>query len=126
MMDASFRPRFYVLRGRRVVRVPTFKIWTRERGQPHPLWQDTFENVEPWIRRDRDRDPNRDPKLVLVSTIFLGVDHGFNRDAPLVFETMVFGGPLHHSQWRYSAYSEAEGGHKAAAKLVGDRLKEGR
>jgi len=27
-----------------------------------------------------------------VSTVWLGIDHGFGHGAPLIFETMVFGG----------------------------------
>lgn len=47
-----------------------------------------------------------------VSTVFLGMDQngGFGR-RPLLFETMVFGGPLHHEQERYWTYDEALAGH---------------
>lgn len=55
---------------------------------------------------------------VRVSTVFLGVDHSFGNGDPLLFETMVFGGPLNGEQWRYSTYSEAERGHAEAVSAV--------
>jgi hypothetical protein len=57
-----------------------------------------------------------------VSTIFLAFDHSFGRPgrSPQLFETMVFGGPLEHRQWRYSTYEEALAGHKAALDAVLD------
>lgn len=52
---------------------------------------------------------------VRVSTVFLGIDHRFldTKGPPLVFETMVFGGPLDQEQLRYSTWEEAERGHAA-------------
>lgn len=48
-----------------------------------------------------------------VSTVFLGIDHRFFGDGPpLVFETMIFGGPANESQFRYSSYDEALDGHR--------------
>ena len=49
-----------------------------------------------------------------VSTVFLQVDHSWNRgpnDPPIVFETMVFGGPFDQEQERYATWAEAESGH---------------
>lgn len=62
-----------------------------------------------------------------VSTVFLGLDHNFfgNGD-PIVFETMIFGGPLDSEQWRYATYSDAERGHQeavAAAKIAMAKIK---
>lgn len=51
---------------------------------------------------------------VLVSTVFLGVDHGFGTGKPVLFETMIFGGPLADSQWRYHTWDEAVCGHVMA------------
>lgn len=53
-----------------------------------------------------------------VSTVFLGLDHRFGQGEPLVFETMVFGGPLDQEQERYSTWDEAEAGHKAMVERV--------
>lgn len=50
-----------------------------------------------------------------VSTVFLGIDHDFNRAGPpLLFETMILGGPLDGRQWRCAFYKEAERQHASA------------
>jgi hypothetical protein len=48
-----------------------------------------------------------------ISTVFLGLDHSYMRagDPPILFETLVFGGPLDGAQDRYSSWEEAEKGH---------------
>lgn len=46
-----------------------------------------------------------------VSTVFLGLDHSFD-GSKILFETMVFGGPLHQEMERYRTWEEAEAGHK--------------
>lgn len=48
-------------------------------------------------------------KGIYVSTVFLGLDHGFQ--GPLWFETMIFGTSLNDSQWRYATWEEAMRGH---------------
>ena len=48
---------------------------------------------------------------VCVSTVFLGIDHGFGSDKPILFETMIFGGEYNDRQWRYASYGEAKRGH---------------
>jgi hypothetical protein len=54
---------------------------------------------------------------VMVSTVFLGLDHRHRRDGPpLLFETMIFGGPLTASCWRYVSWDDAEAGHRAAVR----------
>ncbi len=50
---------------------------------------------------------------VLVSTVWLGLDHQFfTSGPPLIFETMVFGGPLDEYQQRYSTEDAARRGHQ--------------
>src|SRR5204863_9223826 len=55
---------------------------------------------------------------IRVSTVFLGLDHSFGGGAPLLFETMVFGGPLAGEQERYSTWEQAEAGHKLMVEKV--------
>lgn len=43
---------------------------------------------------------------VRVSTVFLGLDHRFGEGAPLLWETMVFGGELDQEQNRCSGSKE--------------------
>jgi hypothetical protein len=42
-----------------------------------------------------------------VSTVWLGLNHSFDDGPPLIFETMVFGGPDNDWQKRYSTKEEA-------------------
>ena len=54
-----------------------------------------------------------------VSTVFLFIDHGFGADrSPLLFETLVFGGPLANEMDRYSTWDEAVAGHEAMVARV--------
>lgn len=54
-----------------------------------------------------------------VSTVFLGIDRSwFGLGRPVLFETMVFGGPRNGDQWRYSTWDQAAHGHAKALALV--------
>lgn len=47
-----------------------------------------------------------------VSTVFLGLDHDFSgAGPPVLWETMVFGGPLDEEQRRYTTLGDAKEGH---------------
>lgn len=48
---------------------------------------------------------------IRISTVFLGLDHQFGRGEPILYETMVFGGPLDQESDRYHTRTEAERGH---------------
>lgn len=50
-----------------------------------------------------------------VSTVFLGLNHSFSGNIPILFETMIFGGAEEYQQ-RYATWEEAEEGHKKAIK----------
>lgn len=49
---------------------------------------------------------------VRVSTIFLGLDHNFGSGKPILWETLVFGGPLNGEMFRYESRPEAVRGHE--------------
>lgn len=55
-----------------------------------------------------------------ISTVFLGLDHGYDsRQPPVLFETMVFGGgELNETMIRYATWAEAEAGHKDMVECV--------
>ncbi len=55
---------------------------------------------------------------IRVSTVFLGLDHGFNNGKPIVFETMIFGGKHDQYQKKYSSYKEAVQGHLIAEHIA--------
>lgn len=55
----------------------------------------------------------------IVSTIFLGLDHNFsNTGPPLLWETLVFNGPLDHAGERYASLQAARYGHAAMCDRV--------
>jgi hypothetical protein len=122
MIDEKFREqlnalgddgffRHYVLKGREPVRVDFFE-WLNlatERGEL---------TVQLW---------RTDVGGASVSTIFLGFDlnwPGTADRAPILFETMIFGGgeALDRSQWRYATYDEAEIGHAAVVQAAKNAL----
>jgi len=52
---------------------------------------------------------------VVVSTVWLGLDHQWApAGPPLIFETMIFGGPLDGETWRYATEEQALAGHAYA------------
>lgn len=54
-----------------------------------------------------------------VSTVFLGLDHNFfDNGAPVLFETMVFGGPLDQEMERCSTWEGAEKMHEKMMERV--------
>ena len=55
---------------------------------------------------------------VKISTVFLGLDHSFGGNTPILFETMIFGGKHNDYQRRYATWEEAELGHSKAVTLV--------
>ncbi len=68
-------------------------------------WGQCFESKERIVAQDEIGQ-------VFVSTVFLGVDHGWGSDSEgLLFETMVFGDDDCRTT-RYRTWNEAESGHK--------------
>jgi hypothetical protein len=71
-----------------------------------------------WARwcQDHDRSIARDEiGNAVVSTVFLGLNHNMRMSGePILFETMIFGGPLDQAQWRHRSYDEAERYHRQA------------
>jgi hypothetical protein len=62
---------------------------------------------------------------VLVSTVFLGIDHNWRpgHKLPTLFETMVF--TADHEDigtWRYETWDEAEAGHAKVVAMMRERI----
>ena len=77
-------------------------------------WGRWFETADRHVARDKVGD-------VKVSTVFLGLDHRFgDKGPPLLFETMIFGGPHDGYQERYATWAEAERGHAVAVKKASE------
>jgi hypothetical protein len=56
---------------------------------------------------------------IKISTVFLGLDHRFaNTSDPILWETMIFGGPHDQYQDRYTSEAEAITGHEKAVALA--------
>ena len=58
-----------------------------------------------------------------ISTVYLGLNHRYDAGPPLLYETMIFGGPLDQEQFRYTSWQEAEQGHQEAVDRVRGALK---
>lgn len=80
-------------------------------NQPVPVeagaWSVWFETADRTVARTTVA-PN-----VEVSTVFTGLNAGWNSTTPLLWESMIFGGPLDGRQQRYSSRAEALTGHNA-------------
>jgi len=58
-----------------------------------------------------------------VSTVFLGLDHSFGSGPPMLFETMIFGGPLDREyQERCSTWEQAEEMHERAVQVAQQQI----
>lgn len=93
----------YILEGKRAVPVESALTWGK------------------WFEKNRaQRQVCVDmlPDGVRVSTVFLGLDHSFGAGPPLLFETLVFEGPMDGEMDRYSTWDEAERGHAAMVERV--------
>ena len=94
-------------------------------------WSKWFESNERQVKRDIIYTPEKTYKFViskhpitnkptrtrvfytkdievLISTVFLGLDHSWNGGEPLLFETMIFGGKYDGEMCRCSTWQQAE------------------
>lgn len=62
-----------------------------------------------------------DDHSVLISTVFLGVT--VDLEEPALFETMIFGGDMSYSVWRYTSLEKAHSGHDEIVSALLDELK---
>lgn len=90
----------YILDGKQPVKAKTMGQWVK--------W---FEGADRAVRKT-------DLPGCVVSTVFLGLDHSFVGGEPLLFETMVFDGPLDGEQDRCSTWEQAEAMHEAMCRRV--------
>jgi hypothetical protein len=110
--DISQRPRYYVPDRRGGFRPAALLEWAA-------WFEGSFDEVpfHEGGRRVARADLGPD---VLVSTVFLGMDHSFLLDEgpPILFETMILGGPHESYQERYATLAEAEEGHARALAIA--------
>jgi hypothetical protein len=55
---------------------------------------------------------------IFVSTVFLGLDHSWDNQGLILWETMIFGGINDQYQERYNSYEDALEGHQRAIDLI--------
>src|SRR6476659_9198677 len=96
----AYRIDRYILMGQGPILCEDLATWTAWMETPHRLVRDT---------QLSDAAHNR----VRVCTAFLGVDVNFGDGAPVLFETVIFGGPCDWQLYRYCTWEEAEQGHAA-------------
>lgn len=100
--------RYYILRGK----VP-FRVG-------HMEWAEWWFGTADRTVKQTHFDPT-----IMVSTVFLGLDHRFTGSGPpLLFETMVFGINAENQDMmsRYSTWDDAETGHMATVRRVKELL----
>jgi len=111
MESPSYRIERYILTGHDPIPCEDFTTWTTWMDGPDRLVQDT-ELIDSACDQVR------------VCTAFLGVDVNFADGAPVLFETVVFGGPYDWELYRYCTWEEAQQGHAAVVARCKARSKE--
>lgn len=99
------------------------KHWILEKGKLKEVdlmtWAKWFENKN---SDGRITKQTIIPELgISISTAFLGIDHSFGGDVPILWETMIFGSKheaLDGYQVRYSSLKAAKKGHHEAVKFA--------
>jgi hypothetical protein len=77
-------------------------------------WATSFEDESSRVVKQEDVAEG-----VKVSTVFLGLDHQWQPTGPpLLWETMIFGGPHDEYQTHYSSYDDAVAGHAKAVAIA--------
>ena len=93
------------------------KLYTLVEGRPEPC-----DDVVTWGRWCETADRVLLTTMlndVTVSTVFLGLDHNrAGHGAPILWETMIFGGPHAEYQERYTSAAAALEGHERAVKIA--------
>lgn len=82
-------------------------------------WGEWMSSAARHVALDQDEGP--DGLKIRISTVFLGLDHGFSVNGdhpPVLWETMVFGGLLDGEMQRYTSREAALRGHQAMCRRV--------
>jgi hypothetical protein len=88
----------------------------------HPVPEPDVSRFARWFASARHERIVAQTKLgdgsIRVSTVFLGLDHRFGPGRPILWETLVFGGPLDQEMDRYTSREDAVRGHAAMLERV--------
>jgi len=91
-----------------------------------PLVSTSIIEAAEWLENNPERKAVKQEHIgdIFISTVFLGLDHSWNSDVPVLWETMIFGGPNDQEyQERYTSYEDAVEGHKVAVQIAINSLK---
>jgi hypothetical protein len=94
----------YILRDKEIIKTDNLSEWGKSMEFPNRIIEQT------------------EIQGIKISTVFLGIDHAFFGEEPLLFETMIFGGELDGYQERYSTWDEAYKAHHFFCKKVIEKL----
>jgi len=108
-------------------RLPTRKDEVRDKyilDGRNPIPCADFMTRARWFETSDRRVAKSDFGDVRVSTVFVGLDRSFGDGPPLLFETMIFGGPFDQDKYqeRCSTWEEAEAQHAKAVEVARQSL----
>ena len=85
-----------------------------------PVKSTGIQEYSDWEKANQDKKYLKQEFVddIHVSTVFLGLDHAWQSDIPVLWETMIFGGEHDQYQERYTSYEDALEGHQTALNLV--------
>lgn len=84
-------------------------------------WMSTHERR---VMLTKFESTDKNDKEILISTVFLGVDHNFGNGPPILWETMIFPDDKWRYQRRHTSRYEAVIAHEEAQAFVEKTLKE--
>ena len=95
-------------------------MWYKLDKENNPMICNDMQDYIKWEEENVNQKKVKQDTIgdILVSTVFLALDHGFGSKAPLLCETMIFGGEHDQYQDRYSSYEDALKGHQQALDLI--------
>lgn len=107
--------------------------WLDEDKRPWPVLADfdtkeglgEFKNYNDWLYDPENKRVSRTQVDEYdISTVFLGFDHSFNGDTPILWETMIFDDKGDVYMRRYMSHEDALNGHNKIVELMGNEFTE--
>lgn len=84
-------------------------------------WAESLESIDRQVAQDQVGG-------LIISTVFLGLDHNFSGGDAILFETMVFADDTYEGfsgyRERYSTWDEAEKGHAVAVQWAREQMEQ--
>ena len=80
----------------------------------------TIVDCSKWLEENPERKAVKQEHIgdIFISTVFLGLDHAWDSNVPVLWETMIFRGEHDQYMDRYTSYEDALEGHQTALNLV--------